>query len=963
MKKLYTKCFLLLTIVFLAVFALSSLEKEKERWMGCRIVTKQEADSLQQDRRLLKENLKDIVFFHGASLPFEEETGALYLSQSLAGDWKGQFTTAGLEGELYIVEDAWLTEKEKAIEGGHAFKMLYVEDDAYTEGWLVCTGLPVLSMSVDMEAGGEDAAEGEEVELYLFNPDDYDGSTYTVTNSGARIETWQNSTGLYEMDYRIRLYKEDGTKNEVTMLDMDKNDDWELHAIKGMEDIEKEKLSADLWKEICHNGDGYSAYFQQVEYVEVLKDGKYQGIYLLCEHLDRASLVLSPEDTLEDTDMLEAYRAEIGAMEEEQENYRQNVSSLQESRQLLLDKAEAGTITAEELEEYDVIQTELLDNQGKFLENAEALEERYEVLDNFGDISLNMDNLMDFLLYKNFARYHNNVTLDSYTLSIQRGGGYKEGFHIPKKWKADWETDWQQEDLERIAEWSLKELLEELHKSYVAWGINGAEGFASETEEGLWVQLTERMHMLRNTVMNKETIETFKKEYEDTLLSSGAVARYQRLIESDADKKASGQLPVISLEIDETLGTLEEMYYYKNSRCYGNITIEVPEGYQSEYTKKEQTSFSSELEFLKGHGNTSFYLTDKKSFKFKLDRKSDLFGMGRNKDWLLISNSYDPTLLRNKLAYDFAERIGMAFSPQSVYVNLEINGKDLGCYLLTEQIRVAEDRLDIGKTAPEAEPEDKAFLLEVVPESRMADEETYISTEIEDKQIEIVYPKKEHQTEQDYTYITEYLNHLESLLYGENSQGQTEDGRDAEDKGSVQKSSLSQISQLVDLPSAVNSFWVQEFFKNADYSYASTFFYKDDTGKLYFGPVWDFDTAAGEYKLGGTENPEGWYVKNSLYYDALFKDEDFRQAVVERYGEIRKEMLWTIAGQDGQMSRMEGYIMELGDERERNLALCGLPDNEEYIFFDSLEESDAYLEQWLLDRIQWFDENIAELAQ
>lgn len=963
MKRIYTKCFLLLTIVFLAVFALSSLKKEKERWMGCRIVTKQEADALQQDRRMLKENLKDVVRFHGESLPFEEETGALYLSQSLAGDWKGQFTTAGFGGELYIMEDALLAEKEKALEGGHAFKMLYVEEDAYTEGWLICTGLPILSMSVNMEAEGETAAEGEEAEICLYNPDDYDGNTYTVTSSGARIETWQNSTGFYEMDYRVRLYKEDGTKNEVTMLNMDKNDDWELHAVKGMEDVEKEKLSADLWRAVCHNSNEYAQYFQQVEYVEVLKDGQYQGIYLLCEHLDRASLVLNPEDVLEDTDTLEAYRAEIGMMEEAQENYRQNISSLQESQQLLLDKAEAGTITADELEEYEVIQTELMNNKEEFLENEEALEARYEVLDDFGDISLNMDNLMDFLLYKNFARYHNNVTLDSYTLAVQQGEGYKEGYRIPKKWKADWKTDWKQEDLERIVEWSLKELLEELNKANVVRGMDGTEGFTSETEEDLRVQLTERMYMLRNTVMNKETIETLQKEYEAALLSSGALLRYQRLMESDTDGKVLGQLPLVSLEIDETLGTLEEMYYYKNSRCYGNITIEVPDGYQSEYTKKEQTSFTSELEFLKGHGNTSFYLTDKKSFKLKLDRKSDLFGMGRNKDWLLISNSYDPTLLRNKLAYDFAERIGMAFSPQSVYVNLEINGKDLGCYLLVEQIRVAEDRLDIGKTAAEANPEDKAFLLEVVPESRMTDGETYISTEMEDKQIEIVYPKKENQTEQDYAYITTYMNELEGLLYGEKPKGQTEAGRDAEDEGSAPRPSVSQIAQLVDLPSAIDSFWVQEFFKNADYSYASTFFYKDDTGKLYFGPVWDFDTAAGEYKLGGTENPEGWYVKNSLYYDALFQNADFRQAVVERYDEIRREMLWTIAGQDGQMSRMDGYIMELGDERERNLALCGLPDNEEYIFFDSLEESDAYLKQWLLDRIQWFDKNIAELAQ
>lgn len=53
---------------------------------------------------------------------------------------------------------------------------------------------------------------------------------------------------------------------------------------------------------------------------------------------------------------------------------------------------------------------------------------------------------------------------------------------------------------------------------------------------------------------------------------------------------------------------------------------------------------------VKGHGNSTWRWFPKKAYKLKLDKKTSLFGMGKNKHWLLLANYIDETQMRNALS-------------------------------------------------------------------------------------------------------------------------------------------------------------------------------------------------------------------------------------------------------------------------------------------------------------------------
>lgn len=107
---------------------------------------------------------------------------------------------------------------------------------------------------------------------------------------------------------------------------------------------------------------------------------------------------------------------------------------------------------------------------------------------------------------------------------------------------------------------------------------------------------------------------------------------------------------------------------------------------------------------------------DKKPYKIKLDKKTDLFGLGggvKNKHWVLLANCFDESLMRNKLCYDLSGVFGAPVWMKSEWVDVVMNGQYVGNYQLCQHIRVGEERVpvfewDTGKVAEqtvEANPE------------------------------------------------------------------------------------------------------------------------------------------------------------------------------------------------------------------------------------------------------------------
>ena len=104
--------------------------------------------------------------------------------------------------------------------------------------------------------------------------------------------------------------------------------------------------------------------------------------------------------------------------------------------------------------------------------------------------------------------------------------------------------------------------------------------------------------------------------------------------------------------------------------------------------------YQGSLSHIKGRGNGSWF-SHKKPFNIKLSEKTDLLGMGVSREWCLINQEVDYSCIRNKLVYGLAADAGLAYTPDSEFVDLWIDGEYFGLYLLTDRINISEGSVDI----------------------------------------------------------------------------------------------------------------------------------------------------------------------------------------------------------------------------------------------------------------------------
>ena len=129
----------------------------------------------------------------------------------------------------------------------------------------------------------------------------------------------------------------------------------------------------------------------------------------------------------------------------------------------------------------------------------------------------------------------------------------------------------------------------------------------------------------------------------------------------------------------------------ENHRAVKNRETEIPARLQI-WGEKAPESEIMELT-IRGRGNSSWFSMAKKSYTIELSYKHEILGMPTNRDWALISNYADKTLMRNYLIYKIAPTVGAAYAPRCVQTELYLNGEYLGVYLLTETIKIGKNRV------------------------------------------------------------------------------------------------------------------------------------------------------------------------------------------------------------------------------------------------------------------------------
>ena len=131
--------------------------------------------------------------------------------------------------------------------------------------------------------------------------------------------------------------------------------------------------------------------------------------------------------------------------------------------------------------------------------------------------------------------------------------------------------------------------------------------------------------------------------------------------------KGSAGVEPMFLELDESQGTIEAMNSDKTheTKCVGNVIFDGATRAMS----------------MKGRGNSTWGLP-KKPYNITLKEDAELIpGVGAAEKWSLLANFFDNALIRNKIALDLADGLGIGL--KSRFVDIWMNGEYLGNYLMT----------------------------------------------------------------------------------------------------------------------------------------------------------------------------------------------------------------------------------------------------------------------------------------
>ncbi len=269
---------------------------------------------------------------------------------------------------------------------------------------------------------------------------------------------------------------------------------------------------------------------------------------------------------------------------------------------------------------------------------------------------------------------------------------------------------------------------------------------------------------------------------------------------------------------------------------------------------------------IKIRGNSTAS-ADKKPWNIKFGSKTNVLNMGKGKKWCLLANAYDKSLMRNKLAYDFGRQTGLTYTSDSRYVDVYINGKYNGNYLLTVPVEVKKERINID--AYNADSND--ILLELG--TRYETDVNHFKTGTLGVTFDVNDPEKEGDL--DSQLVLKKINRVKQYL------------TEFEDVLTI--GYYPEICNYIDVDSFVDMYIASEFFKNADFNFSSTRFYIKNN-KIYAGPLWDFDLSCGNYNprtysnmYEDGESYKGIFCKQMPWYEKLFECEEFDQLVKKRY--------------------------------------------------------------------------------
>ena len=345
---------------------------------------------------------------------------------------------------------------------------------------------------------------------------------------------------------------------------------------------------------------------------------------------------------------------------------------------------------------------------------------------------------------------------------------------------------------------------------------------------------------------------------------------------------------------------------------------------------------------IRGRGNSTWNWYPKKPYRIKLDESASVLGLPKNRDWVLLADYRDVTHMMNATGFYLARELGLPYANHIYYVNLTLNGENMGLYALTEQVEEGGNRvrLDPGK----------GILL---------------ALDINDGPGDV--PRATNNFWSGVFGMACAVKYPDNATKAISKQVRTEF---AALEQAIEDEDWEEIQELLDVESMIHYILVQEIIGNVEMdnypSLRSGFIHRYDTqSKWVMGPLWDCDGGF-SYNWGDMYDYRGWghtFFENyrhlvfgsdpyrhkgaygstaSDFFCRLWGIPEFVTQLQERWKETHDDLL------DGLLEYLDQVEDLIGEAAQQDMDLWGI-DNYTH------EAEVRKLMTWLVNRFNYLD--------
>lgn len=385
----------------------------------------------------------------------------------------------------------------------------------------------------------------------------------------------------------------------------------------------------------------------------------------------------------------------------------------------------------------------------------------------------------------------------------------------------------------------------------------------------------------------------------------------------------SANLP--TLYIDTFSGSMDAIHSKKGVEESGVLRYYSPDG---------TSQISANIDGINGRGNSTWARYDKKAYSFTVSAETDLLDTGPVAKYVLLANADDRSNMRNMLVFDTARLLGLAYTPNSCWVDLYLNGEYVGLYQLCNRIEINSQRGDIAH--------EDSVLVSMEMESNLQGMNRPMIKLNSGNTFRL------HSDSASAAGAEKFLSAVEGAMTSANLSDPV---------------SGKHLLELIDQRSWASKYLIEEVFGNIDAGRNSQFYYFDgsaDESKLYAGPVWDYDHTMGNRSEWQLQAPQALLASRSeinLGYTTSWLYLISRSGVLDEqiadiYGNELRPVIEAFLAE-----RIEQYHLQISascrmDEIRWPQNVIGLAQEEE-LLLDYMYDRLAFLDRIWIDNEQY----------